>query len=113
MTDDIDMDAVSNVMDRRTAFIQAIAAGNDLIMTKNLFSYDRLLPQRAVCWVWSAIAQGVLREAQVSTAALRDCCGRGQWVTPAAPSVPGERGAQVDVALDRILPDPLKLAHDA
>jgi beta-N-acetylhexosaminidase len=71
VTDDIDMGAVSQFMSRRDAFVQALAAGNDLIMIKNLFGYDPLLPQRAVGWVRSAIAQGVLSEAQVIASAER------------------------------------------
>lgn len=78
MTDDIDMDAVSHAMDRRAAFIQALAAGNDLIMIKNLFGYDPLLPRRAVGWVRSAISQGTLTEAQVFAAAGRVRALRGR-----------------------------------
>src|SRR5690606_31722899 len=44
VTDDIDMQAMSRVMRRREALVEAIAAGNDLIMIKNLFNYDPLLP---------------------------------------------------------------------
>lgn len=71
VTDDVDMDAVSHLMDRRTAVIQALAAGNDLIMIKNLFGYDPLLPQRVVRWVRHAIAQGVLSEADIMASAAR------------------------------------------
>ena len=71
MTDDIDMDAVSSFMRRKEAFVQAIAAGNDLIMIKNLFGYDPLMPQRAVRWVRKAIARGILTEAQIMEAAAR------------------------------------------
>ncbi len=71
VTDDLDMGAVSKIMSRGEAFVQAIAAGNDLIMIKNLFGYDPLLPQRAVGWVRKAIAQGLLTDVQVLTAAAR------------------------------------------
>ncbi len=71
MTDDLDMDAVSHVFGRRQAFIHAIRAGNDLLMIKNLFRYDPLLPQRAVGWVRAAIRAGILREAQIIDAAER------------------------------------------
>ncbi|RYY32216.1 MAG: glycoside hydrolase family 3 protein, partial [Sphingomonadales bacterium] len=71
MTDDIDMDAVRHLMSRKAAFVQAIAAGADLIIIKNLFGYDPLMPQRAVRWVRQAIARGVLSEAQVFAAAER------------------------------------------
>lgn len=71
LTDDIDMDAVRQRLDRRRALIQALAAGNDLVMIKNLFGYDPLLPQRAVGWVRAAIADGTLSERQVLRAAER------------------------------------------
>ena len=71
VTDDLDMDAVSHSMGRREAVIQAILAGNDLLMIKNLFGYDPLLPERVVGWVRQAIADGVLREEQVMQAAER------------------------------------------
>lgn len=71
MTDDIDMDAVGHLMSRQDAFVQAIAAGADLIMIKNLFGYDPLVPQRAVRWVRQAIAKGTLTEGQVMAAAAR------------------------------------------
>ncbi|MDB5659245.1 MAG: beta-N-acetylhexosaminidase [Cypionkella sp.] len=71
VTDDIDMDAISHLMRRKQAFVQALAAGNDLIMIKNLFGYDPLLPQKAVGWVREAIADGVLNEARIIAAAER------------------------------------------
>jgi beta-N-acetylhexosaminidase len=71
LTDDLDMDAVRRMMGRRTAIVQAIRAGNDLLMMKNVEHYDPLLPQRAVRWVRAAIADGTLREAEVIEAAER------------------------------------------
>lgn len=71
VTDDLDMKAVSDLMGRKEAVVQAIAAGCDLLMIKNLFGYDPLMPQRAVGWVRSAIARGELSEAQVMAAAER------------------------------------------
>lgn len=71
VTDDLDMKAVSDLMGRKEAVVQAIAAGCDLLMFKNLFGYDPLLPQRAVRWVRDAIARGELSEAQVMAAAQR------------------------------------------
>lgn len=71
VTDDLDMKAVSDLMGRKEAVVQAIAAGCDLLMVKNLFGYDPLLPQRAVRWVRDAIARGELSEAQVMAAAQR------------------------------------------
>lgn len=71
MTDDVDMDAIRHLMSRKEAVVQALAAGNDLIMIKNLFGYDPLLPQRAVRWVREAIVEGTLTEAQISAAVMR------------------------------------------
>lgn len=71
VTDDLDMGAVSHLMRREEAVVQALAAGSDLLMIKNLFGYDSLMPQRAVGWVRKAIAKGRLSKAQVMTAADR------------------------------------------
>ncbi len=71
VTDDLDMGAVSQLMDRKEAVVQAIAAGCDLLMIKNLFGYDPLMPQRAVGWVRAAIARGDISEQQVMDAAER------------------------------------------
>ncbi|HTO28102.1 MAG TPA: glycoside hydrolase family 3 N-terminal domain-containing protein, partial [Devosia sp.] len=71
VTDDLDMDAISQLMSRQEAVVQALVAGSDLLMIKNLFRYDPLMPQRAVGWVRKAIASGHLTEAQVMAAAER------------------------------------------
>jgi beta-N-acetylhexosaminidase len=71
VTDDLDMGAISHLMNRKEAVVRALAAGNDLLMIKNLFGYDPLLPQRAVGWVRQAIAKGILSKAQVMAAADR------------------------------------------
>jgi len=78
MTDDLDMDALRCTMGRRAAFVQAIAAGNDLILIRNLFDYDPALPRRALRWVRRAIASGSLTEAQVLAAAARVRAARRQ-----------------------------------
>lgn len=71
VTDDLDMGALSRRMGRKEAVVQAIAAGSDLLMIKNLFGYDPMLPQRAVGWIREAIARGALTEARVMEAAQR------------------------------------------
>lgn len=95
ITDDLDMDALRLSMGRQAAFVRAIAAGNDLIMIRNLFGYDPLLPRRALRWVRRAIAHGLLTEAQVLAAAERVRAARRQaWrvgaqhgsATPARPA---------------------------
>jgi beta-N-acetylhexosaminidase len=71
MTDDIDMQAITKTHDRRRAMIEALNAGNDLIMIRNLFGYDPLLPKRALYWVRQAIKNGELTESRVFEAAER------------------------------------------
>ena len=71
VTDDIDMGAIRKVQNREEAFVQALAAGNDLIMVLNLVGYDPLMPERAVDWVRVAIKAGTLSEAQVMASAAR------------------------------------------
>jgi beta-N-acetylhexosaminidase len=71
VTDDLDMDAVSRTMDRRRAVIRAIVAGNDLLMIKNLYGFDPLLPRKVVTWVRAAIADGTLSEQQILASAGR------------------------------------------
>lgn len=71
LTDDLDMGAVGRIRNRRDAIIQALVAGNDLLMIKNLYGYDPLLPQRALYWIRQAIKKGQLQEAQILKAAQR------------------------------------------
>ncbi len=71
ITDDVDMDALRHLMSRKEAVVEALAAGNDLIMIKNPFGYDPLLPERAVRWIREAIARGELTETQITAAASR------------------------------------------
>lgn len=71
VTDDLDMGAVSSILNRRDAVIEAIKAGNDLLMIKNLFNYDPLLPQKIIYWVRSAIQNGEIPEAQILQAGQR------------------------------------------
>lgn len=81
VTDDLDMEAISATHDRRRAVIDALKAGNDLIMIKNLFRYDPLLPKRALYWIRQAIKNGELEESRVLEAGsrvmkLKDRCGK-------------------------------------
>ncbi len=71
VTDDLDMEAISATHDRRRAVIDALKAGNDLIMIKNLFRYDPLLPKRALYWIRQAIKNGELEESRVLEAGSR------------------------------------------
>lgn len=71
VTDDLDMAAVASTHNRRRAIIDALRAGNDLIMIKNLFGYDPLLPKRALYWIRQAIKNGELDESRVLEAGNR------------------------------------------
>lgn len=77
-TEDLDMGAASRLMRREQAVVAAIRAGNDLLMVKNLFGHDPLLPRRAVGWVREATADGRLSEGQVMAAAERVRASRGR-----------------------------------
>lgn len=71
VTDDLDMEAITRTHNRRRALIDALKAGNDLIMIKNLFGYDPLLPKRALYWIRQAIKNGELDESRVLEAGNR------------------------------------------
>lgn len=71
VTDDLDMEAITTSHNRRRAIIEALNAGNDLIMIKNLFGYDPLLPKRALYWIRQAIKNGELEESRVIEAGNR------------------------------------------
>jgi beta-N-acetylhexosaminidase len=71
MTDSLDMDAVLGFVSRRDAVIKAIAAGNDLLMIKNVGLFDPYLPQNVVSWIRDAIDKGLLRESDIANSANR------------------------------------------
>lgn len=71
LTDDLDMNSVRQIADRRHAVVQAIAAGNDLLMIKNVVDFDPFLPQNAVAWVRDAINRNVLAETRIAQSAAR------------------------------------------
>lgn len=71
VTDDLDMGAITATHNRRRALIDALKAGNDLVMIKNLFGYDPLLPKRALYWIRQAIKNGELEESRVLEAGNR------------------------------------------
>jgi beta-N-acetylhexosaminidase len=71
MTDDLDMEALVPLFDRREAVIRALAAGNDMLMVLNTKNIDPTLPQHIVEWVDEAIDRGRLTRARVAEAADR------------------------------------------
>jgi hypothetical protein len=56
---------------QRETVIQAMAAGNDLMMIKDVFNFDPSLPQNIVRWVREAIERGVLLEKNIIESANR------------------------------------------
>jgi beta-N-acetylhexosaminidase len=65
------MAALAKDMDRKSAFIAALAAGNDLIMVKNVINHDPNFPLHAVRWVEEAIASGKLSREAIAASARR------------------------------------------
>ncbi len=60
ITDDLDMGAIRNQYSREQAIVQALAAGNDLLLISNSADADPDLPRRAVDWVGAALDDGRL-----------------------------------------------------
>lgn len=71
MTDDIDMAALTRSTNRKAAFIAALAAGNDLVMVRNVTDHDPDFPARAARWVEEAIADGKLSRQHIAASARR------------------------------------------
>jgi beta-N-acetylhexosaminidase len=65
------MAPVSTAINRREAIIRAIAAGNDIVMIKNVDNFDPELPQAIAKWVSEAIEQRILHEQTIVAAAAR------------------------------------------
>lgn len=60
ITDDLDMGAIRDHYTREEAFIQALQAGNDLILISNSANADPDLPRRCVDWAGAAVERGDL-----------------------------------------------------
>lgn len=71
ITDDLDMGAIRENYDQRTAVIRSIQAGNDIIMMSNSAAPDPELPQRFAGWVEQAVATGELLESQIDASMAR------------------------------------------
>ncbi|WP_421792583.1 glycoside hydrolase family 3 N-terminal domain-containing protein [Hyphobacterium sp.] len=71
ITDDLDMGAIRENYDQRTAVIRSIQAGNDIVMMSNSAAPDPELPQRFADWVEEAVAAGELTEAQIDLSMAR------------------------------------------
>lgn len=65
MTDDLDMGAIRSHYEQRSAVIQSIQAGNDVIMMSNSAAPNMDLPQQFVSWVMQAIEAGELLEDEI------------------------------------------------
>ena len=71
VTDDLDMAAVTGMASRREAIIQAIVAGNDLLMVRNAIVVDPDFPVDAIGWVEAAVNDGIVGREQIHRSAER------------------------------------------
>ena len=71
LTDDLDMGAAGGGQDRRTAVRQAIRAGNDLLMIRNVHPHDPDLPGRFASWVEAKLSAGEVSAADLQRAVAR------------------------------------------
>jgi beta-N-acetylhexosaminidase len=71
ITDDIDMLSVNAGIERREGVIRAIAAGNDLLMIRNVSSFDEHLAENIANWVHEAISNGILSATSVAESVER------------------------------------------
>jgi len=60
MTDDLDMGAVGFGFARRSAVLDALAAGNDALMVRNRRNYDSTLPVTVASWISEGLDYGTL-----------------------------------------------------
>jgi beta-N-acetylhexosaminidase len=71
ITDDLDMDAIRNLMSLEDAVIAAVAAGNDLVILSNSVDNDPDLAQNAVNWLVRAAIDGRLIRSRITESAAR------------------------------------------
>jgi beta-N-acetylhexosaminidase len=71
MTDDIDMVAISRKLDRQSAFIQALLAGNDLLMIRNVKNPDPEFPLKVLSLMQLSLDSGLLTVEQIHASAER------------------------------------------
>ena len=71
ITDDLEMDAVSDRCSIEDAAVQAIAAGNDIVLFSSFDRTDPELGDRINAAIVAAVTDGRISEAQVDLAAAR------------------------------------------
>lgn len=71
MTDDIDMVAISRKLDRGSAFIQALLAGNDLLMIRNVKNPDPDFPLKVSGLMQFSLDSGLLTVEQIRASVER------------------------------------------
>lgn len=71
ITDDLDMSAIHDLVPQREAFIRAVAAGNDLILSTNSRHPDPELAPKAVKWIKGAVSDGRISRDFIEQAANR------------------------------------------
>ena len=71
MTDELSMGALDEISERRDVAIRALAAGNDLLMMRNVVPFDPDLPVEVESWVAAAVADGRLEAEGIALSARR------------------------------------------
>jgi len=71
ITDDLDMDAIRNLMSLEDAVIASVAAGNDLVIVSNSVDNDPDLARKAVSWLVRAAVDGRLPRGRITESAER------------------------------------------
>jgi len=71
ITDDLDMGAIRENYDQRTAVIRSIQAGNDMVMMSNSAAPDPDLPIRFADWIEAAVETGELTELRINQSMAR------------------------------------------
>lgn len=81
ITDDIDMKAISVQIGRREAILNAVAAGNDIVVIRNATDFDPTLPQECAEWIRSAVSQSLLDARQITESSARVAALRASIVS--------------------------------
>ena len=82
MTDELAMGALDDISERRDIAVRALAAGNDLLMMRNVVPFDHDLPLKVQQWVEAAVADGTLSVSEIAASATRVRNLRGRAIEP-------------------------------
>ncbi|MFK7902148.1 MAG: glycoside hydrolase family 3 N-terminal domain-containing protein [Nitratireductor sp.] len=78
LTDDLDMGAIRKNYTLKEAVVNALTAGNDLLMLSNSLKYDEDLPVNAVKWIGEAVKDGRITTAQLNGSYQRVMAARAR-----------------------------------